>query len=138
MKSKYKRFFRDKRAITPVLSNLLLMVVAVAAMAIATTSTYVVTTNLRENMSERLLVEDVWFNSTNTIMVYLRNIGKGAIDVSRVYVNGTPQPFSSPFHLEIDEHGWLNVSYSWVSGEIYYVDVVTARGNHAGGYYKAP
>jgi hypothetical protein len=138
MKTKFKRFFCDKRAITPVLSNLLLMVVAVAAMAIATTSTYVITTNLRENMSERLLVEDVWFNSTNGIMVYLRNIGKVAVDVSRVYVNSTPQPFSSPFHLEIDEHGWLNVSCSWVSGEIYYVDVVTTRGNHAGGYYKAP
>ncbi|MGQ9640706.1 MAG: hypothetical protein ACUVUF_01090 [Candidatus Bathycorpusculaceae bacterium] len=138
MKTKFKRFFCDKRAITPVLSNLLLMVVAVAAMAIATTSTYVVTTKLRENMSERLLVEDVWFDSTNGIMVYLRNIGKVAIDISRVYVNSTPQPFSSPFHLKIDEHGWLNVSHSWVSGEIYYVDVVTTRGNHAGGYYKAP
>jgi hypothetical protein len=138
MKIQCKRFFCDKRAITPVLSNLLLMVVAVAAMAIATTSTYVVTTNLRENMSERLLVEDVWFNSTNSIMVYLRNIGKGAIDVSRVYINGTPQLFSSPFHLEIDAHGWLNVSYSWISDGVYYVDIVTTRGNHAGGYYKAP
>jgi hypothetical protein len=114
------------------------MVVAVVAMAIATTSTYVITTNLRENMSERLLVEDVWFNSTDTIMVYLRNIGKGDIYVSRVYVNGTPQLFSSPFHLEMEEHGWLNVSCSWVSGEVYHVDVVTNRGNHAGGYYKAP
>lgn len=69
MKVQHKRFLCDKRAITPVLSNLLLMVVAVAAMAIATTSTYVVTTNLRENMSERLLVEDVWFNSTDSIMI---------------------------------------------------------------------
>ncbi|MGB9713630.1 MAG: hypothetical protein ACPLZC_01475 [Candidatus Bathyarchaeales archaeon] len=138
MKVQHKRFLCDKRAITPVLSNLLLMVVAVAAMAIATTSTYVVTTNLRENMSERLLVEDVWFNSTDSIMIYLRNIGKGAIDVSRVYINNTPQPFSSPFHLEIDEHGWLNISYSWVPSGVYYVDVVTTRGNHAGGYYKAP
>jgi len=138
MKTRFKRFFCDKRAITPVLSNLLLMVVAVGAMAIATTSTYVITTNLRENMSERLLVEDVWFNSTNGIMVYLHNIGKVAVDISRVYVNGTPQSFSSPFRLEIDEHGWLNVSYSWVSDGVYYVDIVTTRGNHAGGYYKAP
>jgi hypothetical protein len=114
------------------------MIVAVAAMAIATTSTYVITTNLRENMSERLLIEDVWFNSTNNIMVYIHNIGKVAIRVSAVYINSTHQPFSSPSRLEVGENGWLNISCSWVSGEIYYVDVVTTRGNHAGGYYKAP
>ena len=54
----FKRFFQDKKAITPVLSNLLLTVLAVAAMAIATTATYVVTTNLREIMSESIVVED--------------------------------------------------------------------------------
>jgi len=56
------KIFLNKRAITPVLSNLLLTVVAVAAMSIATTATYVITTNLRETMGERVIIEDVWFN----------------------------------------------------------------------------
>ncbi len=56
--------FTDRRAITPVLSSLLLTVVAVAAMAIATTATYVVTTGLRDEMSERVIVEDMWFNTS--------------------------------------------------------------------------
>ena len=132
-------FLRNKRAITPVLSNLLLMVVAVAAMAFATTATYVITGNLRENMSERIIVEDLWFNnSTGNINVYLRNIGKVAIHVSAVYVNHTSQPFNSPFNLEIGVHDWLNISYSWAFGDLYYVDIVTNRGTHIGGYYKAP
>jgi len=59
MTRKLKRFFWDKRAITPVLSNLLLTVVAVAAMSIATTATYVITTNLKETMSERIIIEDL-------------------------------------------------------------------------------
>jgi len=79
MARKLRRFFRAKRAITPVLSNLLLTVVAVAAMSIATTATYVITTNLRENMSERVVIEDLWFNSTGNINVYLRNVGKVAL-----------------------------------------------------------
>jgi len=134
-----RRILRDKRAITPVLSNLLLTVVAVAAMALATTATYVITTNLRENMSERIIVEDLWFNnSTSSINVYLRNIGKVVIHVSGVYINHTSQPFNSPFDLEMGAHGWLNVSYSWVSGSLYYVDIVTNRGTHVGGYYNAP
>lgn len=73
----------DKRAITPVLSSLLLMVVAVAAMAIATTATYVITSNLRETMSERVIMEDLWFNTQDgSINIYVRNVGKVAIHVS--------------------------------------------------------
>lgn len=137
MTRKLKRFFWDKRAITPVLSNLLLTVVAVAAMSIATTATYVITTNLKETMSERIIIEDLWFNNSQ-ISVYLRNVGKVAVHVSAVYVNHTSQSFTSPFSLELNEHDWLNISYSWSSGNLYYVDVVTTRGTHVGGYYKAP
>jgi hypothetical protein len=132
-------FIHDIRAITPVLSSLLLMVVAVAAMAIATTATYIITTNLRENMSERLIIEDVWFNpSTGNIQVYLHNIGKIAIHVSAIYVNHTSQPFASPSSFEMSEHCWINVSRSWTSGTLYYIDVVTTRGTHVEDYYKAP
>jgi hypothetical protein len=133
------RFIHDKRGITPVLSNLLLTVVAVAAMAIATTATYVITTNLRETMSERIVVEDLWFNnSTGGISVCLYNVGKVAIHVSAVYVNHTAQPFTKPFNLEINEYEWLNISRSWVSGDLCYVDIITSRGTHVGGYYEAP
>lgn len=139
MVRKLRRFLGDRGGVTPVLSNLLLTVVAVAAMSIATTATYVITTNLKETMSERVIVEDLWFNnSTGAINMYLRNTGKVAIRVSAVYINHTSQSFTSPFGLEIGEHGWLNISYNWVFGGLYYVDVVTARGTHVGGYYEAP
>jgi hypothetical protein len=131
--------FTDKRAITPVLSSLLLTVVAVAAMAIATTATYVVTTNLRDEMSERVIVEDVWFNSpSQRINAYLRNVGRVAVQISAVYVNHIAQIFTKPFSLEIGESRWLNISMAQVSGALYYVDMVTARGTHIADYYKAP
>ncbi|MEM2972328.1 MAG: hypothetical protein QW270_07930 [Candidatus Bathyarchaeia archaeon] len=133
---RFKAVFWDKRAITPVLSNILLMVVAVGAMAIATTATYVITTNLRETMGERFIVEDVWFEGNN-IHVYVRNVGKVAIEVSAVYVNGTPQPFTpQPFRLQIDGHGWLNISYSWASNSLYHINVVTKRGTQIADHYK--
>lgn len=132
------KIIKDKRAITPVLSNLLLTVVAVAAMSLATTATYLITNNLRENMSERVIIEDLWFdNSTSNVKVYLHNIGKVAIHILAVYINHTSS-FASPFSLEINAHGWLNIPYSWVSGGLYYVDIVTSRGTHIGGYYTAP
>ena len=135
----FKRLLRDKRAITPVLSSLLLTVVAVAAMAIATSATYMITANLKDNMSERGIVEDVWFNNaTGTVDVYVHNVGKVAVRVSGVYVNHTSQPYNSPFRLELDKHAWLHIEQAWSSGELYYIDIVTSRGTHIASYYKAP
>jgi len=136
---KLESLFRDKRAVSPVLSSLLLTVVAVAAMALATTATYVITTNMRETMSERVIIEDLWFNnSTGSISVYLRNVGKVVVHVSGVYVNHTSRFFTTSFNLELGEHKWLNISQGWASDSIYYVDVVTTRGTHIGDYFKAP
>ena len=131
-----KRFFHNKLAITPVLSNLLLTVVAVATMAIATTATYVITTNLKDIMSERLIVEDLWFSSPNEISIYLHNIGKASVHFSTVYINSTP--FTTSYNLKPSEQGWLNISFSWGSGTVYHIEVVTNRGTHVGDYYKAP
>jgi len=139
MAKRFRKLIRDKRAITPVLSNLLLTVVAVAAMALATTATYVITTNLRETMSERVIIEDLWFNnSTGSIDVYLRNVGQVAVQISGVYVNHTSEPFASSLRLELGEHRWLNISQTWLSGSIYYVDIVTTRGTHVEDYFYAP
>jgi len=106
-------------------------------MALATTATYVITTNLRENMNERLVLEDVWYNdSTGNISVYLRNIGKVATHVSEVYLNHSLTSFTWPFRLEIGQHGWLNISYTHVPTSLYYLDIITTRGTHIGGFYK--
>jgi Flp pilus assembly pilin Flp len=134
-----RRFLNDKRGVTPVLSTLLLTVVAVAAMTIATTATYVITNNLRDTMSERAAIEDIWFNNqTHTIDVYVRNIGKTAIQVTAVYVNHTSQDFTEPFTLEIGQHTWLNIYKAWTSGSLYHIDMVTTRGTHVEEYSTAP
>jgi hypothetical protein len=139
MDRKLGKFLRSKRAITPVLSNLLLTVVAVAAMALATTATYVITSNLRDTMGERVIIEDVWFNNlTGSIDVYVRNVGKVLVRVSGVYVNHTKGSFTGAFSLEIGEHRWLNISKSWSPSDLFYIDIVTTRGTHVGGYYNAP
>jgi hypothetical protein len=117
----------------------LLTVIAVAVMSIATSATFVITANLRDNMSERIIVEDVWFNAANhTLDVYAHNVGKVSIQVSTVYVSHVGQTFNSPFRLGLNDHDWLSINYSWNSGDVYYIDLVTSRGTHVAGYYKAP
>ncbi len=132
-----RRVLWDKRGITPVLSNILLMAIAVAGMSIAITATYVITTNLRETMGERFIVEDVWFKSDGEIAMYLRNTGKMPIKVAAVYVNHTAQSFTS-LQLDVDSHGGLSVAYSWVSDSPYQIRVVTSRGTQIADYYRSP
>jgi len=138
MNANLGKLLRNKRGITPVLSNLLLTIVAVAAMALATTATYVITSNLRDTMGERVVIEDVWFNNlTNNIDIYLRNVGRVLVRFSGVYVNRTKSSFTGNLSLEIGEHGWLNISKSWSPSDLFYIDIVTTRGTHVGGYYNA-
>ncbi len=134
-----KQFFKDERAITPVLSHLLLTIVAVSIMSLATSATFIITTNLRETMGERLLVEDVWFEEgSSEVKIYVRNIGRVSIQVAAVYVNKVGQLFNSPFNLEINENKWLKTDLDWLSEESYYIDILTNRGTHLASYYKAP
>jgi hypothetical protein len=108
-------------------------------MTIATSATYVITTNLKDNMSERVIVEDVWFNNvTGTVDVYVHNVGKVTVRVSNVYVNHERVELNPSFFLELNGDRWLNIAHSWSSGELYYIDIVTNRGTHIASYYKAP
>jgi hypothetical protein len=131
-----RNIIRNNRGITPVLSNLLLMVIAVAAMSIAITATYVITDNLHDTMGERFIVEDVWF-TTEKISIYLRNVGKVSTEIAAVYVDQTPQSFT-PLKLEESKHGWLNATYSWSSNSVYHINIVTVRGTKVVDYYESP
>ena len=134
---KSSKNFSSRKAVSPVLSSLLLTVVAVAAMSLATTATYVITSNLRENMSERLVVEDLWFNNAGQgVGIYLSNVGKVGLHISSVYIDHTSQAFT-PLSLELGKHAWLNIVFQWTSGSVYYVDIVTTRGTHVADYYQA-
>ena len=127
---------RNRRGVTPVLSNLLLTVLAVAAMSIAVSATYVITENLHDNMGERLIIEDVYFTS-GQVSMYLRNVGKVSVKIAAAYVDRTSQSFTS-LELEQDQHGWLNVTYSWSADSVYEIKVVTGRGTKVVDFYTSP
>jgi hypothetical protein len=135
---KIRKLSRNRRGITPVLSSLLMTVIAVAGMSIAITATYVITDGLHDNMGERFIVENVWFTGDyDQISLYLRNVGKVSIEVAAVYINHTDQSFT-PLELEQNKHGWLNVTYNWNADSVYEIKVVTRRGTNVVDYYMSP
>jgi archaellum component FlaG (FlaF/FlaG flagellin family) len=127
----------DKKGVSPVLSNILLIVIAVSAMSIATTATYVITRNLREAMGERFIIEDVWFKPDNQIAIYIRNTGKVSITIDALYINKVSQSIT-PVTFEVGEHGWLSVTYAWSHDTVYHIKVVSKRGTQVADYYMAP
>jgi hypothetical protein len=131
-----RKLLRNRRGVTPVLSSLLLTVIAVAGMSIAITATYVITDQLHDSMGERLIIEDVWF-TPDQVSLYLRNVGKVSVEVVSVYVNRTDQSFTA-LELEQNNHGWLHVSYSWSADSVYEIKVVTMRGTIVADYYVSP
>jgi len=131
-----KNLINNKHAVTPVLSSLLLTVIVVAAMSLAATAAYVISDNLHQSMGERFIVEDVWFRSGG-ISIYLRNIGEVDVSLSSVYVNFTNQ-LIAPLTLQMGKQTWLNITYPWISGSLYYVNIVTTRGTKVADYYVAP
>ena len=131
-----RKISRSRRGITPVLSSLLMTVIAVAGMSIAITATYIITDSLHDNMGERLIVEDVWFTS-DQVSLYLRNVGKVSVKVDAVYIDRIGQSFTA-LELEQGKHGWLNVTYSWSADSAYEIKVVTRRGTNVVDYYMSP
>jgi len=131
-----KKMFGNNKGIAPVLSNLLLMVIAVAGMSIVMTATYVITSNLREIMGERFIVEDSWFKA-GEVSLYLRNVGKVPIKIGAVYINYTVESFV-PLELGIGDHAWLDVTYSWDSNSVYHINIITERGTRVADYYETP
>jgi hypothetical protein len=113
-------------------------------MSIAASATYVITSNMRSTMGERIVVENVYFNTTtNTVNAYLFNVGKADIEITNVYINQSgPQPGpigAIDFKLEAGESGWLNITYANLqSGSVIYLDIVTTRGLHIADYYTIP
>jgi len=126
----------NRRAISSVLSNILMMLIAVAGMSIAITATYVITGNLHDTMGERFIVEDVWFK-TDEIDIYIRNVGKIPIKIAAVYVNYTSQSFGS-LELDVGSNGWLYVTHSCSSNSAYFINVVTTRGTQVADWYRTP
>ncbi|PVX24472.1 MAG: hypothetical protein CW691_07525, partial [Candidatus Bathyarchaeum sp.] len=96
----------------------------------------VITDGLHDNMSERVIVEDVWFNS-NQISVYVRNVGRIKISIDAVYINQVSQGFTS-LELEQGKHGGLVIMYPWTANAEYEIKVVTSRGTQVVDYYISP
>jgi hypothetical protein len=142
---------RPKRGLTPVFSNVLLILIIVLGMsfAFAFLTGYVTDFQLGQGSAimELLEFEDIWFRNTdlNRIDVTLYNYGKVDVNVLAVYLDGFQVPFtaggSDPLlFLATGEHGSIHITPPQppVRNAIYQIKVVTERGSAFDGQFTTP
>jgi len=88
----------------------------------------------KQQIQERCIVPDVWFDDSNQVRVYVYNCGKVPVTIISVSFNQTDFE-DLEYRVDPGSQVWLNFTLSWSSG-IYEVKALTAGGNLYVGYFK--
>lgn len=156
-----KRLVRNNKALSPVLSSVLMILVVVIGMSVlfAYFVNYATDFQLGSGSSvlESIVVEDAWFKNPTSIELHVYNVGKVDSTINSVYVNDLPAPSfqlnSVYFHgrqatgavsnriIPVNGHANVTVtlfSPGWDSHIVYDIKIVTARGSGFEGRYVPP
>jgi len=133
-----KNMLRSKRAISPILATLLLVVIAVAAIVVtyAWVMTYM---NAQTAQAGVFLNRDAVYWPTNaTVKLYVRNTGTSDATIDAVYIGTSSSNLDRQTSLTYDPpngavaaYGGLvsvTIDYSWSTGTTYYFRVVPKVG----------
>ena len=130
---------RGRSGVSPMVSDAILTGIVVVSMAILLVwaSWYAYSNPSKMAVKERFFVEDVWFNSTSTMGIYIYNFGKVSVTINRVYINGTDftdysSLSSSPLYLRPGEGGQIYIEFpgGFKPGAPQRVRVVSSRGTY--------
>jgi len=86
-----KNMLKSKKAISPILATLLLIVIAVAAIVVtyAWVMTYMTSTTTQAGVMLKKDADCLW--KTGNVTIYIRNIGTSDAEIDKVYINSAPQ-----------------------------------------------
>jgi flagellin-like protein len=130
-----RRIFRSKKAISPILATLLLIVIAVAAIVI----TYAwITTYMNSTTQQAGFIPykaNVNFRTGDIITIDIGNSGTSSGQIVQVYVGTSDTALDSktttpplPITVAAGAIESFNVTYAWSAGETYYFKVVPNSG----------
>lgn len=128
-----KKSTKAKRGISPIVSSLLMLLVTVIAFSAVLSYANNFMTAQRANtlatIKERLVVEDIWFQSNGTITIYVTNVGTAPLEITEIHINNENVDFNpSPLELSRLEVGEATFSFSWISGSEYSFVIITKGG----------
>jgi flagellin-like protein len=136
-----RKLLRNRKAVSPVVSAVIMILVVMIAMSalFAFFVSYAADFQLGSGSAvlESMTVEDVWFESSSNVEIWVYNTGKANLAITSVYVNDT---LSLPVNLEIPvgKHGKLTVTptIQLETEQTYTFKLVTKRGTSVEGTFK--
>jgi len=137
---------RHRRAVSPVLSTILLILIVVLGMSVAFAFfvSYVkdYQTGRGSSVLELVEIEDVWFKeigANKTVEIWLYNYGKAAVNITAFYLDSLQANFSpNPVQIAVGKHESMSFVFSWIPGERYAFKLATERGSVFEREYVSP
>jgi len=152
-----KRLFKNKKAVSPVIATVLMILVTMVGMTLlfAFVSSYSdnYKAGIGSSVMESLTVEDIWLSpgstsytsdSANTVQLTVYNVGKVDSTITSVYADGLKltendklnlnKPIAVGQHLTIT----LNWHQNWVHEREYTFRIATLSGSNFDVTYRAP
>jgi len=133
---------KSKKAISPILATLLLIVIAVAAIVVtyAWIMTYMSSAGYQAGVMLSKDANCLW--QTGNVTIYVRNKGTSDAEIDRVYIDSQLQSDVSynptTKIVKSGEAITIVVTYPWASGTTYHFQISPKQGEPLGFYEKAP
>ena len=136
----------SKRAVSPVVASLLMIVITIAGSGLvwSTTNQWISQQRINEMqlIRERLIIEDAWFTIGEEINLTMTNIGTIDLMIRYVKVNEVTILEIKDEELEIvgrDETVYRIIEdFVWVTNTEYRVSLITVRGNRFEAVFVSP
>ncbi len=138
----------SKRAVSPVVSSLLMIVITIAGSGLiwSSTSQWIRLQRINEMqvIRERLIIEDAWFtNGTGkNVTLTMTNIGTINLMIRRVKVNEVTILEIEDEELEIvgpeETVYWIIEDFDWGTNTEYRVSLISVRGNRFEAVFVSP
>jgi flagellin-like protein len=137
------RLFKSKKAISPILATLLLVVIAVAAIVVTYAWVMTYTGHLTGQAGVVLYPANVNFYGNRTkIDIDIGNSGTSGTTIIQVYIGTSSSAMDNqtitPVPLQAGTVQRITVDYSWQNGVTYYFKVLTSTGQSLPWYQQAP
>ena len=121
-----KNMLKTKKAISPILATLLLIVIAVAAIVVtyAWVMTYMTSAGTQAGIMLKKDADCLW--KTGNVTIYIRNIGTSDAEIDKVYINSAPQTILSPSSKIVSKDGGtitIVVSFDWQPNTPYHFQI---------------
>ena len=129
-----KNMLKSKKAISPILATLLLIVIAVAAIVVtyAWVMTYMTSAGTQAGIMLKKDADCLW--KPGNVTIYIRNIGTSDAEIDKVYINSVPQTFTcNPTSKIVTKDGGTMTivvsNFNWQAGTGYNIQISPKLGN---------